>query len=163
MEDDAHVVLDQHDRQLRLPVQAADQPGDVVGFLIAHPGGRLVEQQKPRTQRQRHHDLRRPLVAVRQRADANVRLVREAAKRQQFRDPLLDPGPRRAAEPGPQPLAGGDLDGDAQVLGDAQLGKDLGDLEGSRHAARDPPLRRKRRDVPPVEQDAPRASAGRSR
>ena len=93
---------------------------------------------------------------MRQRADANVRLVREAAERQEFGDPLLDPGPRRAAEPRPQPIAGGDLGRDANVFGDGKLGKDLGDLEGSRHAARDPLVWRKRRDVAPVEQDGAR-------
>ncbi len=45
MEDDAHVVLDQHDRQLLVAVQFTDQLGDVVGFLVAHAGGRLIEQQ----------------------------------------------------------------------------------------------------------------------
>ena len=50
MKDDAHVVLDQHDRQLLLAVQPADQLGDVVGFLVAHAGGRLVQQQQPRLQ-----------------------------------------------------------------------------------------------------------------
>ena len=65
IEDDAHVVLDQHDRQALLPMQAPDQPRDLVGLLIAHPRRRFVEHEKARAQRERHHDFRGALVAVR--------------------------------------------------------------------------------------------------
>src|ERR1019366_225142 len=47
------------------------------------------------------------------------------------------------------------------VLAHAQLGKDLGDLEGSRHASGDAPVRRPGRDVVLVEHD--RAGRGREK
>ena len=40
-----------------------------------------------------------------------------------------------AAEPGSQAIARRDLDRDADIVGDRQLGKNLGDLERARHAA----------------------------
>ena len=75
MEDDAHVVLDQHDGELLLAVQFPDELGDVVGFLIAHAGGRFIEQQQPRLERERHHDFGGALVAMREFADQPVGLV----------------------------------------------------------------------------------------
>ena len=48
----------------------------------------------------------------------------------------------RAADPGPQAVSAGDLGGDADVLEHGEFGKDLGDLEGARHAARDALMRR---------------------
>ena len=50
-------------------VQLADETNDVARFLFAHTGGRLVEQQQPRLQRQRHHDLGGALIAMRELAD----------------------------------------------------------------------------------------------
>ena len=109
MEDHAHVVLDQHDGQLLVVMQPADQLGDVVGFLVAHAGGRLVEQQQPRLERERHHDLGGALIAVRQFADEPVGLAGQARQRQQFVDARGDfAASSRATEPGPQAIARGD-------------------------------------------------------
>src|SRR6185437_16428375 len=57
MEDDAHVMLDQDDGEIAVAVKAPHQLRHLVGLLVAHAGGRLVEQQQPRRQRQRHGDL----------------------------------------------------------------------------------------------------------
>ena len=136
MEDHPHVVLDQHDRQLLLLVQPADQLGDVVGFLVAHAGGRLVEQQQARLQGQRHHDLGRALIAVGQLAHQPVGLAGEPALLQQLADALArspaspaprQPGPQAQAPPPPRPAM-------RRFSRTRQLGEDLGDLEGARHA-----------------------------
>jgi hypothetical protein len=36
----------------------------MIGFLVAHSGSGLVQQQQSRLQRERHHDLVGPLVAM---------------------------------------------------------------------------------------------------
>ena len=86
MEDDAHVVLDQHDGQVAVLVQPADELGDLVGLLVAHAGGRLVEQQQARLERERHRDLGGALVAVRQFADQPVGLAGKPGQRQHLLD-----------------------------------------------------------------------------
>ena len=60
-----------------------------------------------------------------------------------------------AAEPRAQTVAGSDLGGDADVLEHGELGKDFGDLEGARHAQRDPLVGGEAGDVAAVEQDRP--------
>ena len=51
MKYDTHIVFDQHDRQLAVLVQTANELGNVVGFLVPHAGRWLVEQQQPRFER----------------------------------------------------------------------------------------------------------------
>src|SRR5271166_925186 len=138
-------------------MQAPHQPGDLVGLLIAHPRRRLVKHKKAWAERKRHHDLGRPLVAVGERADASAGLVCEPAHVKEVRDLGLDAGSCGAAEPWRQPIAGRDLDRDPDVVGDRKFGKDLGDLEGPRHAARDTPFGRERGDVAAFEQDRARS------
>ena len=48
---------------------------------------------------------------------------------------LVDLRRFRAVDPGPQAISAGDFGGDADILEHGEFGKDLGDLEGSRHAA----------------------------
>ena len=67
-------------------VQPADQLGDLVGLLVAHAGGRLVEQQEARLERQRHRDLGGALVAVRQFADQAVGLAGKPGQRERLLD-----------------------------------------------------------------------------
>ena len=59
-----------------------------------------------------------------------------------------------ARDPWPQPITRRNLDGDAQIFPHRQLGKDLGDLKGTRDPAPDAPRRQQIRDVLLVEQDA---------
>ena len=80
VEDHAHVVLDQHDREVVVAMQAPDELRGLVGLLFAHARGRLVQQQQARPQRQRHRDLGSALVAVREFADQPVGLGGETGE-----------------------------------------------------------------------------------
>ena len=156
LEHHPHVVLDQHDRVAAVAVQAADQAGDLVGLLVAHPRGRLVQQQQPRLQRQRHRDLGGALIAVRHLAHQPVGLGGETGQCHDAADLAPHRGRRVLPEPGAQPVAGADLDRDAHVLAHRELGKDLRHLEGAAHAELDALLRRQPRDRPAVEHDLAR-------
>ena len=68
-------------------------------------------------------------------------LLRQAAHAEQFGHPRVDGASLLGADPCLQAQARRDLDRDAEIVGNAQLRKDLGDLEGSRHAAPNAPLR----------------------
>ena len=57
-----HVVLDQEDRQVAL--ELAQQRDHAHGFLRAHAGHRLVEQQHARPGRERHRDLELAVLAM---------------------------------------------------------------------------------------------------
>ena len=50
---------------------------DVESFLVPHARCRFVEHEKTRAQRERHHDFRRTLVAMRKRPDAQMPLGRQ--------------------------------------------------------------------------------------
>ena len=110
----------------------------------------------PRLERQRHHDLGGALIAVGQFADRPFGLVGEAAHAEQFVNALADFDVVGLRQPGAQTESGGDLDRDAQIFPHRQFGKDLGDLEGPRHAAPDAARRQQMRDVLAVENDAAR-------
>ena len=62
--DDAQIVLDHQHGAVR--GRRADQRADALDILVAHAGGRLVEQQQFRTERQRRRELERAFAAVRQ-------------------------------------------------------------------------------------------------
>src|SRR5574338_372298 len=61
----AHVVLDEEDGDAAR-ADPADEPHQLVGLLLVHPPGRLVEDEELRVGRQRPGDLQPALVAVRQ-------------------------------------------------------------------------------------------------
>src|SRR5208337_3953843 len=159
MEDDAHIVLDQHNRQVALFVQAADELRHLVGLLVAHARRGFVEQQQVRLERERHRDLGGALVAMGKFPDQAVRLAGECRERERLFDAATKVGRLGTTEPRAQTIAGGDLGRDADVLEYGQLRKDFGDLERARHAETDPALRRYAGDVAAVEQD--RAGGGR--
>ena len=64
--DEAHVVLDHHQRVLAR--QRQEQLGGALGFLVGHAGHRLVEQQQLGVLHQQHADLQPLLLAVREQA-----------------------------------------------------------------------------------------------
>ena len=76
-----------------------------IGFVLAHAGGRFIQQQQPRLQRQGGGDLRRALVAVGEFADQPVRLAGQAGLRQRLIDAAVDLGGVPATEP--EALSGG--------------------------------------------------------
>src|SRR6185437_7705028 len=98
-------------------------------------------------------DLGGALVAMRELADDTVGLAGEVGESKYLGDALCDGDVLRAPKPRAQPIAGGDLDADADVLGDAEFGENLGNLEGPRHAEGDALVRRQIGDVPLVEED----------
>jgi len=116
MEDDTHVVLDQNNCQFLVAMQFTDQLGNVVSFLIAHAGSRLVEQQQARLERQRHHDLGGALVAMRQFANQPIGFIGEAADLQQIDGARLDLRFGVSGLPNRQTVAAGNLNGDAHIL-----------------------------------------------
>jgi hypothetical protein len=61
---DLHVVLDQEDRQVLLVSQAPDQRREVPRLVRVHACRGLVEQEQPRSERERAGHLEPPLVAV---------------------------------------------------------------------------------------------------
>src|ERR687888_2083232 len=63
---DAHVVLDQDDREPEIDDELAQQAHERAGFSLRHPGGRLIEQQQRGLGRERAGELETPLVAVRE-------------------------------------------------------------------------------------------------
>ena len=69
--------------------------GDLVGLLVAHAGGRLVEQEQARLQRERHRDFGGALVAVRKFADQPVGLALSAGQLQRLLDAPARVAPSR--------------------------------------------------------------------
>src|SRR5579864_8698996 len=61
--DEAHEVLD-HDDRHALPGERLDPPGDPVEFGRVQSGGKLVEQQEPRTGGERTHKVKHLLLCV---------------------------------------------------------------------------------------------------
>ena len=100
MEDDAHIVLDQHDCELAVLVQAADELRDLVCLLVAHAGRRFVKQQQARLERERHHDLGCALIAMGEFSHQAIRLAGEASHVEQVGDPGADRLVGNAREPG---------------------------------------------------------------
>ncbi len=99
-EDDVHVVLDEQDRDALLGVQAAHEVDHVIGLVIAHAGGRLVEQKEPRLQAECKRQFDDALIAMRKLADGAVLLAGEANDADQLLGAGDDIGARRTAEPG---------------------------------------------------------------
>ena len=64
VEDDVHVVFDEHDGEMPLPRDLADDADGGRGVLRREPLRRLVEQQELRLLRHRHRDLQEALIAM---------------------------------------------------------------------------------------------------
>ena len=152
-----HVVVDEHDgAPVRDPL---DQRDGAVDVLDAHAGGRLVEQQQPRVQRQGQGQLEGPLLPVRERAGEHPGPVGQADLLEQVHGAwaelahLLLGAPEPVAEPGRR--GQGQLD----VVDEGHLVEQAGDLERAGHAEVDDLLRAEPGDVAVAEVD--RARGGR--
>ena len=152
-----HVVVDEHDgAPARDPL---DQRDGAVDVLDAHAGGRLVEQQQPRVQRQRQGQLQGPLLPVRERAGEHPGPVGQADLVEQVHGAwaelahLLLGAPEPVAEPGRRGQR--ELD----VVDEGHLVEQAGDLERAGHAQVDDLLRAEPGDVAVAEVD--RARRGR--
>src|SRR6266545_1137394 len=64
--DEAHVVLDEEDRQLVVVTQPFDERAEQVDLVMAEPAGRLVQEQEPRAGDERTGELDPFLRPVRQ-------------------------------------------------------------------------------------------------
>jgi hypothetical protein len=149
-------VLDQNDRQLAVLMQPANELGDFVGFLVAHAGGGLVEQQQARLERQRHHDFGGALIAMGQFADLAIGFDGETAQVHEFTHPRADLFIVHLRQPCPQAQTGRDLHRNAQILAHCELGKDFRHLKRPGYAAPHAPRRQKIGDVLAVKDDAAR-------
>jgi hypothetical protein len=109
-------MLDEQNRQMLPAMQIADQLDHMVGLLLAHAGGRLVEQQQFGPAAQRHRHLDDALVAMRQFADGAVGAGGETRRLQEFVHPLVDTPPQAASGPGTGADIGVGLDADADIL-----------------------------------------------
>src|SRR5579871_2366548 len=89
---------------------------DLIGFLIAHARGRLIEQKQLGPQRQRHRDFCGALVAMRKLADEAVGFASKPNKRKRLFDSALDFCGLRAIDPGPQAITRRHFRADADVL-----------------------------------------------
>src|SRR5262249_16341589 len=96
---------------------------------------------------------------VRELADQPAKLVLQRNQLQGVLDMLLDPRSLGAVDPRTQAVSARHFSRDTDILVHGQLGKDLRDLEGARHAANDALMGRKAGNVVSVEDD--RASARR--
>ena len=134
-------------------VQAPHQLDHVFGLGIAHAGGRLVEQQEARPQRESHPDFDHALIAVRQLADQMTGLTGQI----EHLDDLIGAPVKRAAARGgderPAVHPRGRFDADADVFEHVQVRKDFGDLKRPDDAAGDPPHHRPTRDIVSGEPD----------
>src|SRR5262249_36061697 len=72
---------------------------------------------------------------------------------QRLHNPVSNARALRTGKPRSQAISGGDLRTDSDVLEHGELGKDLGDLKSTRHAAHDALMRGKRGNVVAVEPD----------
>ena len=126
-------------------------------LVDAHSGGRLVEHEDLRLERDHQRDLELALVAMRQRRRSAVAPMRERdalEHRVRARDQV------GALHPRPQHVvvhAGSGLHGEAHVLGDRKARKQIGELECAAEPGSRTRGRREPRDVLPVEQDLTRA------
>ncbi len=66
--------------------QGQEQFGGALGFVVAHAGNRLVQQQQPRFLHQQHADFQPLLLAVRQQARRAAGLAGQVDQRQRFGD-----------------------------------------------------------------------------
>src|SRR5919197_1836966 len=93
----AHVVLDEHDGPIR--AHAPDELDGALDVVGIHAGGRLVEQQKPRIERDRERELERALLSVRKAPCGAVRERAEADVREQRTRAVVEPGERAGRAP----------------------------------------------------------------
>ena len=139
-------------------MQAPDKLSHLIGLLVPHTGGRLVEKQQARPQRQRHCDLGGSLIAVGELADKPAGFSAQARELEYRLDLRADPCLLGSGDPRPQPIPICDLRARAHVLEYRELREDLGDLERTGDAQGDSRFGRKRRDITSFENDR---SAGR--
>ena len=114
-------------------------------------------KQQPRFAREGDAHLDDALIAVRELACDAVGLLLEVHGGEQLFDAARHLAPARGAEERAEGEAHRRLDRDAQIFVHGEVGEDLGDLEGADDAARDEPRRAEAGDLPPVEEDPPRA------
>src|SRR3546814_625396 len=149
---DREVVLDHEDRAL--PSDAGDERGDALDVLLRHAGGRLVEQQQLRLQRQRGGDLQRPFTPVRQFARLDIGKGREADVAEILHGLLVEAPQHRFGAPEVEALAAPALQGDANVFQRAHVREDRRDLKGPGETQASDLRRSQARDVLPLVDNA---------
>src|SRR5262249_43350892 len=112
MKDDPHVVLDQHDGELVIAMQPADELRDLVGLLVAHTGSGLVKQQQMRLKRQCRRNLGSALITVRELPDKAVGLGFQSRELERLCDLEAYAIALGAAHPHTQAITARDLSAD---------------------------------------------------
>jgi hypothetical protein len=100
--DQAHVVLDQQDRDVQAVTDIANEMGHASCFVGVHPGCRLVEKQQAGLDAQGACHLHPLLVAIRQRAHGLFELVCDPDEIGDLRDPFAMEPPLTTGPGGPQ-------------------------------------------------------------
>jgi sulfopyruvate decarboxylase TPP-binding subunit len=141
VEDEPHVVLDDHDGEAAVP-DLEDQVHRLLGLLRVHAGGGLVEQQHLRVGRQGSSDLQAPLVAVGHVARQELGGLAEPDVVEEFLGPLtsgrLVPLELRSAQDGGQWSGRGPaVAPDHDVLEGGHVAEESDVLEGPGHAGHD--------------------------
>jgi hypothetical protein len=132
---DIHLVLDQENGAVACAFDRLNEIEDNRDLVDAHAGRRLVEHEDFRPQCQHDCDFELALVAVRERACGGVRLRRQIHLPQQvvgLRDQIAVLVPQaQEVEADARPA----LHRDPHVLVHAEIGKQIGQLEGAADAA----------------------------
>src|SRR5437879_2541864 len=130
-----------------------DELRDLVGLLVAHAGGGVVDQQQSRPQGERHRNFGSPLIAMGKLSDQTVGLGTKTGEIERLLDVLTGFRPFRLTDPRTQAKPLGHFRADAYVLDHGELWKNLGDLERAGDAKGDALMRGQRRYVASIERD----------
>src|SRR5438552_12794724 len=131
--DDAHVVLDEHDRPTR--VRLSNQVDRAPDVLDTHARGRLVQQEEARVERDREGELQRALLPVWKLAGGPAREVSQTDLREELARSVAIALERALG--GPEPVADRrrSLERELGVLERGELVEEARDLEGARDPA----------------------------
>src|SRR6266536_1390146 len=142
LEDDVHVVLDHHRRDLVRSHDRADDVHDGRLLSRAHAAGGLVEKEEPRLERVGDRHVEQFALPLRDSAGRSRRLALQAELAEDVErllpDGVMEIGQR--PEEARQPLAG--KDGERHVVEDRQLVEEVDDLEAARDAGLDAAVHR---------------------
>lgn len=153
LEDDIHVVLNEHHRDLLPLPEFIDLIDHAPALFGAHAGGWLVEQQNLRIEHQRQRDVEQLLVAMRKRRRGSVALAGEPQHLHGIFGAIAGFGQRKASVQYAGPALIRANRGQHGFM-HRERGKNTGDLEGAADAMPNDVWWRATRQIHAIEQDA---------